>query len=165
LTTWLYGAQKKSIDTFIKYFIREKKPINDFNRAFLIVEPTIQNNVIQFLAKTIREDLYCKDVGYYVDITDKKTWKSVQMIVYIDGPDGVCAPFELQILTPQVLASEYFQHTHSDYERERLDLDKPDKIEKARPIWEFLLNKNHIESHEVVKLVKETLGIKEEKVG
>jgi len=148
---------KKKVDTFIKYFIR-KKIVNDYNRAFLIVEPNIQNNVIRFLTKMIREDPLYADVGYTFSLTNKDTWKSVQMIIYIYtfyGDDRTtpaeAAPFELQILTPQVMAYEHFASSHTFYEMQRL----PDEIFESEwiPVWNFLLEKG-IDSAEVQKLVK-----------
>jgi len=150
---------KNRVDTFIKYFIRHKQ-INDFNRAFLIVEPNIQNNVLQFLAKYIREDPLYKDVGFTVDITDKDSWKSVQMIVYIYSfltddrtKPHWASPFELQILTPQVLAYEHFQSSHTLYELQRL----PSFDKEWIPVWEFLLKKG-IHSPDVKMLVEKKVG-------
>jgi len=147
---------KKRADTFIKYFIRgypNKKEVNDFNRAFLIVEPNILNNVVSFLAKYIRTDPLYKDVGYTFSITDKLSWKSVQMVVYIyqfSGEAVTCAyPFELQILTPQVLAFEHFQMGHALYELQRIEFDK-----NLLPVWTFLLDKGVIENPNIKELVQ-----------
>jgi len=147
---------KKKVDTFIKYFIR-KKTINDYNRAFLIVEPNIQNNVMRFLTKMIREDPLYSDIGFTFSITNKDTWKSVQMVVYTylyeeDRSKPVAAhPFELQIVTPQVMAYEHFSSGHTLYEMQRL----PDEIfgSEWMPVWKFLLEKG-IDSVEVQNLVK-----------
>jgi len=106
----------------------------------------------------IREDPLYADVGYTFSITNKDTWKSVQMIIYIYtfyGEDRTTPieafPFELQILTPQVMAYEHFATTHTLYEMQRL----PDEIFAAEwiPVWNFLLEKG-IESPEVQKLVR-----------
>jgi len=135
---------KARIDTFIKYFIRDKT-VYDFHRAFLIVDPMLLNNVAQFLAKHIKETQ--SDLGYTIEITDKKAWKSVQMVIYYYH-QNVAVPFELQIITPQVLACEYFQKSHTSYEIERLSFD-----ERSRSIWDFLYP--HIESIEIKKLVQQ----------
>jgi len=153
---------KNRVDTFIKYFIRGK-PINDFNRAFLIVEPSIIMNVIKFMAKTIRENELYADVGYTFSITDKDSWKSVQMVIYIyqfpslERTNPIAGyPFELQILTPQVLAYEHFQSTHVLYEIARL----PDFNDEWIPVWKFLLEKG-IHSPDVKKFLEEKCNIKQ----
>jgi len=149
---------KKPMDTFIKYFLRNKK-INDYNRAFLIVEPVILNNIVQYITTQIRNDPLNNDLGYTVEVTDKDTWKSVQMIVYLysfdqTNPDEVVVgyPLELQVITPQVLAYEYFQKTHALYEIQRLPFNT-----ESFPIWKFLHGKG-IENVEVSKWVEQKLS-------
>jgi len=147
---------KKPMDTFIKYYLRNKK-IYDFHRAFLIVEPVILNNIVQYITTHIRNDPLNNDLGYTVEVTDKDTRKSVQMIVYIyqmDGDGKVVAgtPLELQVITPQVLAYEYFQKTHALYEIQRLPFDS-----ESFPVWKFLHQKG-IENVEVSKWVEEKLS-------